>query len=158
MPMRFGGKGLRSAARMAPATFWASWADALRMISKRLPEVANRVTVELTNGQNLHECVREFAVASEQLDRHGFVDRPSWADLQRGVRPPVAVSVEPGEWQHGWQHHASSSSEFHFRETVMFAQSPTWLICARIRVQVQETCSVLQPTTSSRSSLDSSER
>ena len=123
MPMRLGGLGLRSAARMAPAAFWASWADALPMISKRLPEVANRVTVELTEGQNLHGCVHELAVASEQLDRHGFVDRPGWADLQRGARPPVAVSVEPGEWQHGWQHHASSSSEYHYRETVMFAQS-----------------------------------
>ena len=48
MPMRLGGLGLRSAARMAPAAFWVSWADALLLISKRLPEVANRVTVELT--------------------------------------------------------------------------------------------------------------
>ena len=109
MPMRLGRLGLRSAARMAPAAFWASWAKAFPMISKRLPEVAKRVTVELTNSKNLHGCVRELAAASEQLDRHGFVDRPCWEDLQRGVRPPVAVSVEPGEWQHGWQHHASSS-------------------------------------------------
>ena len=107
MPMRLGELGLRSAARMAPAAFWASW--------------TNKVTVELTNGQNLDGCVHELAVAPEQLDRRGFVDRPVWADLQREA--PVAVSVEPGEWQHGWQHHASSSSEHHYRETVMFAQS-----------------------------------
>ena len=96
MPMRLGGLGLRSAARMAPAEFWAFWADALPMISKRLPEVTNKVTVELTNGQNLDGCVHELVVASEQLDRHRFVDQPSWAELQRGARPPVAVSVEPG--------------------------------------------------------------
>ena len=57
MPMRLGGLGLRSAARMAPAAFWASWADALPTISNRLPEVANRVTV-LSNGQNLDGCLR----------------------------------------------------------------------------------------------------
>ena len=31
--------------------------------------------------------------------------------------------VEPGEWHHGWQYYSSSSSEHHFRETVVFAQS-----------------------------------
>ena len=82
MPMRLGRLGLRSAARMAPAAFWASWAKAFPMISERLPEVAKRVTVELTNSKNLHGCVRELAVASEQLDRHSFVDQPCWKDLQ----------------------------------------------------------------------------
>ena len=31
LPMRMGGLGLRVAARMAPAAYWASWADALPM-------------------------------------------------------------------------------------------------------------------------------
>ena len=69
MPMRLGGLGLRSAARMAPAAFGA---DALPMISNRLPEVANRVTVQLTNGQNLDGCLQELGVASDQMDRHWF--------------------------------------------------------------------------------------
>ena len=37
--------------------------------------------------------------------------------------PPRPRSTEPGEWQHGWQHHASSSLEHHFRETVVLTQS-----------------------------------
>ena len=59
---------------MAPAAFWASLADAVPMISERLPEVANCATDQLANGQNLDGCLREVATSSEQLDRHGFVD------------------------------------------------------------------------------------
>ena len=109
MPMRLGGLGLRSAARMAPAAFWASWADALPMISKRLPEVPNRVTGELTNGQ---QSSQTWFRGSTWLGRYA-----TWSPATR------CCFMEPGEWQHGWQHHASSSSEFHFQETVMFAQS-----------------------------------
>ena len=47
MPMRMGGLGLRSATRMSPAAYWASWADALHMISQRLPEVANDIVTQL---------------------------------------------------------------------------------------------------------------
>ena len=36
LPMRMGGLGIRSASRLAPAAFWASWADALPMLEKRL--------------------------------------------------------------------------------------------------------------------------
>ena len=49
--------------------------------------------------------------------------RPSWVELQGGKRPPSSENTEPGEWQHGWQYYASSNSEFHFRETVVIAQS-----------------------------------
>ena len=51
------------------------------------------------------------------LDRSGFVGRPG------GRRPSVPISSEPGEWQHGWQYHGSSSLDCHFRETVVFVQS-----------------------------------
>ena len=43
LPMRMGGLGLRSAVRCAPAAYWASWADALHMISERTPEVPDEV-------------------------------------------------------------------------------------------------------------------
>ena len=36
---------------------------------------------------------------------------------------PHVNNLEPGEWQHGWQYHASSSSEHHVRKTVVLAQS-----------------------------------
>ena len=50
----------------------------------------------------------------------GFVGRP---ELRGGARPPAPADHERGEWQHGWQFYASSSLEFHFRGTVVLAQS-----------------------------------
>ena len=37
LPMRLGGLGLRSALRTAPAAYWASVADALGVLNRRLP-------------------------------------------------------------------------------------------------------------------------
>ena len=37
LPKRMGGLGLRSAVECTPTAFWASWADALHMISERTP-------------------------------------------------------------------------------------------------------------------------
>ena len=47
------------------------------------------------------------------------LNRPEWFPLGEGVRPPTPSSAEPGEWQHSWQFHASSSLEYHHRETVI---------------------------------------
>ena len=43
LPMRLGGLGFRSARRMAPAAYWASWADCLSMLSQRLPDVTEHI-------------------------------------------------------------------------------------------------------------------
>ena len=121
LPMRLGGLGLRSASRMAPAAFWASWADALPMLSARLPELTDRF-VEGHSTQP-RGCLAQLHEATMVLDRSGFVGRPGWHELKAGRHPPVPISSEPGEWQHGWQYHGSSSLEYHFRETVVFVQS-----------------------------------
>ena len=121
LPMRLGGLGLRSASRTALAAYWASWADALPMLSARLPELTDRVE-EISN-VNPQGCLRDLDEATGILDRSGFVGRPGWRELRAGVRPPQPSGVEPGEWQHGWQYHGSSSLEYHFRESVVFAQS-----------------------------------
>ena len=68
-------------------------------------------------------CLRELQVASMLLEREGFVSRPSWEELKTGARPPPPLNADLGEWQHGWQYHASSASEHHFRETVVLARS-----------------------------------
>ena len=49
--------------------------------------------------------------------------RRLWEELQGGMRPPSPEIAEPGEWQHGWHYHASSTSKFHFWETVVIALS-----------------------------------
>ena len=47
LPMRLGGLGIRSAARMAPGAYWASSTDALTMISGRLLGLADSIVENL---------------------------------------------------------------------------------------------------------------
>ena len=123
LPMRMGGLGLRSATRMAPAAHWASWADALHMVHERLPALAQSTVIQLEEAEEAAACLGELRAAATCLDRHGFLGRPGWVDLQMGVRPPPVDESEPGEWAHGWQHYASSASEYHYRKSVVMCQS-----------------------------------
>ena len=93
------------------------------MIAQRLPTVAAQVLANLADDQEAVGCLAELEEATHRLDHEGFVSRPGWTDLRDGARPPQVQSSEPGEWQHGWQYHASSSSEHHYRESVVLAQS-----------------------------------
>ena len=122
LPMRMGGLGIRSATRMAPAAYWASWADAVPMLETGLPQVAQIVTSQLDSVQ-APGCLGELQTATAVLDTCGFVTRPTWSELRAGTRPTSVSASEPGEWQYGWQYYASSSLEFHFRWVVVFAQS-----------------------------------
>ena len=121
LPMRMGGLGLQSAQRMAEPAYWASWADALPMLAKRLPNVSQNIVHHLV-GEEGTGCLVELARAAANLDHQGFVGRPSWEDLRRGTRPPPRGESEPGECHHGWQYYASSTSEDHHRETMVLAQ------------------------------------
>ena len=121
LPSRLGGHGLRSALRLSSGAFWASWADALQMVADRLSTVADQILRSLETDAPTG-CLGELQEAARTLDSHSFVDRPTWEQLKFGARPPP-FDAESGEWQHGWQHHASSASEHHFRETVIVAMS-----------------------------------
>ena len=112
LPMRIRGLGLRRVLRMAPATYSSSWGDALHMIDQRLPEVAASVIRKLTAEEDPGGCFQELRDATAQLDREGFIGRPHWHQLRTGIRAKI-VDSDPGEWPHGWQHYASSSSEKH---------------------------------------------
>ena len=117
------GVGLRSATRCAAAAYWASWADALAMISQRNPGVANLVAQTMEGELPCPQggCLVEVFDASTRLDREGFWWRPSWPELRDGKRPPENATGEPGEWQHGWQYWASSVSDSHLRKTTMLS-------------------------------------
>ena len=86
LPMRMGGLGLRSAMRTAPGAYWASWADALHMLQQRLPQLTGLVVHHLSHPIALG-CLGELQESASRLDRDGFVSRPSWDMLRRGVRP-----------------------------------------------------------------------
>ena len=87
------------------------------------PKVAESVTARLHHEDPDTGCVGELRVAAATLDRQGFLGRPQWDDLRRGVRPPPDHSREPGEWAHGWQYYATSASEFFFCEAVVLTNS-----------------------------------
>ena len=115
LPLRMGGLGLRSMSRCSRAAYWASWADALPMIQERNPAAM------VHNVFPPEGCLSELVQATSQLDQEGFAERPSWSELRRGKRPPTNPSKEPGEWQHGWQHWASSASDRIFRKSTMLS-------------------------------------
>ena len=84
------GQGLRSAARCAPAAFWASWADSLEMIRDRTPEVAELVDHQLTAEDPQNGFLEELRAAAAHQDRQGFWWRPGWTELRESKRPSSA--------------------------------------------------------------------
>ena len=80
--------------RGGDAAYWASRADALEMISKRNPVVADKVVaVMVQEAPPVEECLAELRAASKKLDREGFWWRPTWQDLREGLRPPETAEV-----------------------------------------------------------------
>ena len=73
LPMRLGGLGLRAAVRMAPAAYWASWADALPMLQERLPVEAQNAVNVLDGHADAEGCLGEVREAAAGLDRQGFI-------------------------------------------------------------------------------------
>ena len=70
LPMRLGGSGMTSAARMSQAA-WASWADALHMIQQRLPQLAEQFVTALSGDPLGEGCLGELQDAATLLDHQG---------------------------------------------------------------------------------------
>ena len=92
---------MRSAARTAPAAYWASWADSVGMFRQRRRDAAASVAAALTDPP--HTC-SPFARAA---DSRGFLhsvgcETAEWAALADGLRPR-----QPGVPTHGWQFFAA---------------------------------------------------
>ena len=80
LPMRLGGLGLGSAARTAPAAYWASWTDALEMLSHRLHALTEQILEQLAAEPAGEGCLAQFSGATRVLDHAGFLGRPTWAE------------------------------------------------------------------------------
>ena len=117
LPMRLGGLGIRSAARTAPAAYWASWADALPMLRARLPRVAAKAAELLDAATDSGTCLDEVRGAAATLEREGFHNLPSFTNLVNGGKPTSAEDTDRGEWANGWQYFAAATREHHFRQT-----------------------------------------
>ena len=121
LPIRLAGCGLRNAVRTAPAAYWASWADALPSLVSRCPSVGPMAMLQLCYLQTLDpdephvgpRCIVCAELAGKRCQEVGWRERPLWADIVAGQRPPV-IHVESdivGEWKHGWQYFASEYAE-----------------------------------------------
>ena len=82
LPMSLGGLWLWSARRMAPAALWASWVDALPMLSARLPTLTDQIVEHLENRGI--GCLLELTESTLHLDWSGFINRPEWLRLREG--------------------------------------------------------------------------
>ena len=102
--LRLGGLGLRSAVRVAPAAYWASWADCLAMIRARHPGLANLI-VQALEGDTREPCLRELQQARAQVVMEGCTSCPGWhalvpalkhAGIACGCRPACGVALVGG--------------------------------------------------------------
>ena len=59
----------------------------MHMVVVRLPTVARQILTSL-NTDAPGGCLEEVQEAARTLDRHGFVDRPSWGQLRLRARAP----------------------------------------------------------------------
>ena len=64
LPLSSGGLGLRSAARLSPAAFWASWADSLAMIRERHPDIAAQIVDALGAGGGPSPTLQQAAASA----------------------------------------------------------------------------------------------
>jgi len=122
VPRRHGGLGLQNAGRSSTGAYWAAWADALHMLHQRRPAEAQQLAQLLSGDQpGASGGVAAAEAAGRRLDAIGMA-RPSWAALlagERPSRPNREDEAEAGEWKHGWQFHACSRLNTHYRENVL---------------------------------------
>ena len=131
LPARLGGLGVRSSSRSRSACYWASWADALEMIRKRNPRIAQQILDTLETGTTEDNgCLHELGLAAADLNRAGFDSMPSWTDLAAGCRPPPPP---PGtdERVPGWQFLASTSIENYARTSLLQSMTRSERACLR---------------------------
>ena len=126
LPIRLGGLGLFAAERIAPAAYWAAWADALPVLALRQPILAARCAAELTLGpESAAACLREAAASASELDRSGWQSRPGWAVLAANASEvPNLREREPGIPAPGWQHLVSLVVHTSFRAREVLPRLP----------------------------------
>ena len=117
LPGTMGGIGLTSAVRLAPAAYWAAWADALPVMAARRPDAAARCVAELAAGSAARApALRAANAAADQLRAAGWATIPAWETLLATAAPSVG-RPEPGTGCPGWQQPATRALHVHYRES-----------------------------------------
>ena len=117
LPLAAGGLGLRTALRLRQAAR-ASWADTIKMVQARHPEVADAI---LRAVEARHEAPSVGAINSctQHLWEAGFA-APSWVELARWTEEaPREEEEEPNQPGTGWQVAASQAVETSFMTGLM---------------------------------------
>ena len=112
LPIVHGGFGLSSMALIAPAAYWAAWADIFPTIAERRPAWTQQFLAEFENPNMQLHCVAQVRQASEAIPVEHFRFKPDWRRIAAGERQlelPEELRGEPGIWPHGWQFYASSA-------------------------------------------------
>lgn len=125
LPAHQGGLGLLHAERIAPAAYWAAWADALPLLRRRCPEVAARCVAELVAGDSPAHSLAEASAAAAHLQAEGWRDCPAWPDLLVAGPPPATAEAEPATWHHGWQRPAALVLHQSYRAQLLAASVPS---------------------------------
>ena len=114
LPLSSGGLGCRSTVRLRHAACWASWADSIKMIGERHPEVAATILRAMDENSVSHS-IEAINICTSRLEEAGFV-APSWVQLVSGeVQAPDVVDEEdPNQPRKGWQATVSRVVETQF--------------------------------------------
>ena len=99
LPAALGGLGLQSASRLAPATYWAAWADSLPVIQARFPDMAAQLHRHL--GDDNARCLAHADAARRLLITEGWGDCPNWHDITGGLLAAPHAEAGLGDWPHG---------------------------------------------------------
>ena len=114
------GLGLRSATKLRFAVRWASWADTIKMVNARHPEVAERI-IQAIDDHDEAPSIQAILAGQASLEEAGFVS-PAWLDLVSGraeAELEQGEFVEPNQPRVGWQSKAASEVESRSLEGVM---------------------------------------
>ena len=122
LPLAAGGLGLRSAFRLREAAHWASWADTMKMVRARHPEVAETI-LQAIEARDEVPSVQAINQSLESLVDVGFAP-PTWEELATEiVHPPNVEDREPNQPRVGWQAQAAREVESSFLENLRMTLS-----------------------------------
>ena len=105
-PFVAGRLGLRSALRLREAAHWASWADTMKMVWARHPDIAETI-MQAVNAHDDAPSVQAINRCRESLVAVGFTP-PTWEELvSETAHPPHVADGEPNQPRVGWQAQAA---------------------------------------------------
>ena len=86
--------------------------NVLPTLRERFPHKAAEYVAVLETQLQDRNCLTEVLEAARTLSNEGF-KLPTYVDLAERAKPaaPDPQELDPGEWRHGWQYHASSARE-----------------------------------------------